>query len=271
MSTKTKIAFRAKKKSRQALAAVKTVRLPGRSSPKSIHLGYVSLDSGLTTERLDELDARLQEAWMKVRGYDGISIDRADAREKWSRATGLASPSKLNPVQGHERGADADFSPAIFRLAQRVASEIWSESPHHRLLDEDDLAQIIAVRVLPHLASITDEKHLYLYLRRAARTALVDIHRKEAASGRIYREGQDMDSLAALDVDQQDLLDQISALHDALDDLRVIDPEIVIAIEARMFRGEKLADIAEPLGIGLRTLDRRLRSAMDWLSRKVPR
>ena len=60
-----------------------------------------------------------------------------------------------------------------------------------------------------------------------------------------------------------------SALHEALEELTIIDPQQGRIVELKFFGGLSIEETAEVLGIGHATVERDWKMARAWLRRKL--
>jgi RNA polymerase sigma factor (TIGR02999 family) len=103
--------------------------------------------------------------------------------------------------------------------------------------------------------------HFFGAASRAMRQVLVDFARKRHAAKR--GGGAQMVSLSQAGAVVDFELDQILALHDALEKLDLVDERLRRLVELRFFGGVPDEDIARMLGVSTRTLGR------DWLKAKL--
>ena len=120
-----------------------------------------------------------------------------------------------------------------------------------RLIDADD-------------ATFPSRGHFYSMASKVMRSILVDHARRKAAEKR----GGDRVRVTLVegagdepDFSEADVLD----LHDALGRLEAIDAERARIVELRYFGGLTMPDLAESVGLPLRTVERRLQAATAWL------
>jgi RNA polymerase sigma factor (TIGR02999 family) len=119
----------------------------------------------------------------------------------------------------------------------------------------------------PH--SWDNRGHFFAAAAEAMRRILVENARRKST----HKRGGDMDriSLDAVDlavemgVDADDLL----ALDEALTKLAGADPVVANVVKLHCFAGLPLADIAEILGVSLRTAERYWAFAKTWLYREI--
>jgi RNA polymerase sigma factor (TIGR02999 family) len=108
-----------------------------------------------------------------------------------------------------------------------------------------------------------DRAHLLRLTARAMRQVLVDHARARAAAKRGRRaELEQLDEW--LDGIQGQSVD-VLALHEAVERLSTIDPELAGIVELRFFGGLSIAEAAQALGVSDSTVERGWRTARAWL------
>ncbi len=112
--------------------------------------------------------------------------------------------------------------------------------------------------------SFADRAHFVAVAARAMRRILIDHARKRGAQkrgGKGTREALDEALLAYEQRGEADLL----ALHEALEELEGLDPQLVRIVEQRFFAGATNAEVARALGVSERTVERGWKTARAWL------
>ena len=102
-----------------------------------------------------------------------------------------------------------------------------------------------------------DRAQFMAYAARVMRSVVVDVIRKrrsERAGGDSTRVELDEEKHGAADPRDSEIL----RVHEALEELAAIDERLVRVVEMRYFAGMTEAEIAEVLGLGVRTVNR------DW-------
>jgi RNA polymerase sigma factor (TIGR02999 family) len=104
---------------------------------------------------------------------------------------------------------------------------------------------------------LNDRSHFFAYASRVMRSVIVDLVRE----ARSERRGGDhqfvtIDTAASGTTTRPD--DEILRVHEALQELALLDGRLVQLVEMRYFVGMEMADIAEALGVTRRTAQR------DW-------
>lgn len=114
-----------------------------------------------------------------------------------------------------------------------------------------------------------DRNHFFAAASRAMRHVLVDAARRRGRQKR----GRDWERL---DVEPEALgsparEEQLLALHEALERLAEKNERLARVVECRAFGGLTEEEIAEALGLSVRTVQRDVRAARTWLSTELGR
>jgi RNA polymerase sigma factor (TIGR02999 family) len=155
----------------------------------------------------------------------------------------------------------------ITRLIQSVGlGEAGAVDRLYQLLYAD-LRQLAHARLRrgPGHAPLNDRGHFLAYAARAMRSVVVDLVRLAQAERR--GGGQ---WLVTLDTAVSDAASssgdaQILAVHEALQALAAVDQRLVQVVEMRYFGGLEMAEIAQALGVGKRTVERDWEKARSFL------
>lgn len=102
-----------------------------------------------------------------------------------------------------------------------------------------------------------DRSQFMAYAARVMRSVVVDVIRKrqsERRGGDSAHVELDEEHVGAADPRENEIL----RVHESLEELGAIDPRLVKVVEMRYFAGMTESEIAEALGLGLRTVSR------DW-------
>ena len=173
-------------------------------------------------------------------------------------------------------GARAGDGPAIGRLYEllypelsRIARARMRQVNQRLMLDTVALVHETYLRMLKldHLR-VEDRSHFLAYSARVMRSVVVDIARGLQAE----RHGGQA-AFVTLDTSASNALpaggDEVLGVHDALLELEQIDPRLARVVEMRYFVGLESAEIAEALGVGLRTVERDWAKARGYLYRAL--
>jgi RNA polymerase sigma factor (TIGR02999 family) len=113
-----------------------------------------------------------------------------------------------------------------------------------------------------------DQRHFLAYASHVMRSVVVDHSRSRMAARRgsgqspITLDVEAIDSLTATD-------EQVVKVHEALEELAAVDARLAQIVEMRYFGGLKETEIAEALGISLRTVQRDWEKARMLLSAEI--
>lgn len=112
-----------------------------------------------------------------------------------------------------------------------------------------------------------DRNHFFAVASRVMRNVLVDYAVKRNAEKR----GGDRDRVSLREGDATDEidLDDVLAVHQALNRLEAVDERQVRVVECRFFGGLTIDETAEVLDISPATVGRDWRTARAWLNRKL--
>ncbi|MBL8768545.1 MAG: RNA polymerase subunit sigma-70 [Planctomycetes bacterium] len=116
-----------------------------------------------------------------------------------------------------------------------------------------------------HRAAFEDRQHFFSVAARAMRSVLVDHSRARAA---LKRGGElvhaPTTSFGAIVADDAAV---VCGIHDALEQLERVDPDLVRVIELRFFLGFDVAETADAMGTSVSTVKRESRLARMFLRR----
>lgn len=149
------------------------------------------------------------------------------------------------------------------RFAECRLAEEWSYATG--TLSASDLVHEAFLRLVDasHL-EWQDRSHLTALCRRALRRILVDQARYRS---RAKRGG----NRRRVDVDPQELsvgplpVEELFAITDALERLALVDARQALVVEYRFFAGLEVQEVAEILGVSIRTVHRDWIQARKWL------
>jgi RNA polymerase sigma factor (TIGR02999 family) len=178
----------------------------------------------------------------------------------------LGSGDELNDLL-HRAGAGDES--AVEQLFERVYDELKGVARYCLRQERSghtwqttDLVNEAAVKLLQSDALAHDRAYFFAAVSRAMRQLLVDHARKKAAAKRPRQRVPLDDVLNFLTKDQSiDLL----ALDDALERLASLDRRKHDVVQLHFFGGRTLKEIAQMLGVGLRTVEKDWQFAKAWL------
>lgn len=161
----------------------------------------------------------------------------------------------------HPGGADALFAEVYGRLKRMASRQLARDD--HGTLDTTALVHELYVKVCASRElTFDDPAQFFGYAAQAMRHIMVDHARerlREKHGGRAMR--VDFDKIDATD----QTAEQVLSLDEALRDLERSDPRAAQLVALHYFAGLPLAQVAELLGVTVRTLSRDWRFARAFL------
>lgn len=161
-----------------------------------------------------------------------------------------------------------ELFPLVYEELRRMASRRMQEERSGHTLQTTALVHE-AYMELVDLDDVDwqDRRHFFAVAARVMRNVLVDYAVKRNAQKR----GGDRDRVP---LEEQDgavsvALDNVLAVHQALDRLETIDERQVRVVECRFFAGLTIEETANVLGISTATVGRDWRIARAWLNREL--
>jgi RNA polymerase sigma factor (TIGR02999 family) len=170
---------------------------------------------------------------------------------------------------GDEGAPEALFTLLYDELRQVAGMCLARERPDHTL-HPTDLVHEIWLRTLAEGGARTfvDRQHYVRAAARAMRHVLVDHARARLTKKRGAGErGAPLD--AVLESFVEDRLDVVE-LHDALESLAALDPELGRLVELRYFAGLSIEETARVMEVSTTTVERSWRVARMWLRKALP-
>ena len=153
-------------------------------------------------------------------------------------------------------------------LRRLAASYLRRERPGHTL-QPTAVVNEAYMRLMPQRGVRWENRaHFFGIAAKMMRRVLVDHARRKRAG---KREGFSGDPVSLSQVPDpaggQDI--DVLNLHQALDDLAVLDPRQAEVVELRYFGGLKIEEIAEAIGVSQATVKRELTTATVWLRHRM--
>jgi RNA polymerase sigma factor (TIGR02999 family) len=172
-------------------------------------------------------------------------------------ATGEITQWLVAARGGDPQALDQLFARLYPQLRQMAAARM-RRTDERLLLDTTSLVHECYVRLCElRQLELNDRQHFLAYAGKVMRSVVVDLARAQQAQ----RRGGDRD-FVTLDTHLSDSLpngeDEVIHIHEALASLAEVDPRLVQVVELRYFVGLSHDEIAQTLGLSLRTIER------DW-------
>lgn len=175
----------------------------------------------------------------------------------------------LNAAAAGDRKAAADLLPLVYGELRKLAAARMASEKHGQTLDATALVHEAYIRLIPPdgVSSWNSRGHFFAAAAEAMRRILVDNARRKQAiknGGDRVRVEFPVD-LEALESSREDLL----TLDEVLTKLEQDDPEAARLVKLRYFAGLTHQQVADALGVSLRTADRIWALARTWLFRQM--
>ena len=167
--------------------------------------------------------------------------------------------SLLSAIGHGEREALGELYELLYPELHRLAHSRVRRSGDLTLLDTTSLVHESYLRFEKSGAvAIGDRSQFMAYAARVMRSVVVDVVRRRQTERRggdvVHVELDDEHALGVVDAQESDVL----RVHESLEELAAIDARLVKVVEMRYFAGMTEIEIAEVLGLTVRTV------ARDW-------
>lgn len=160
-------------------------------------------------------------------------------------------------------------TPMLYSELKRLAHHYMQDESKEPVLQTTALVHEAYLRLVGLDMSWEGRSHFVAVSARLMRQVLVDRARRRQAEKR----GGDQVVLSLDDEDgapitppSKDPQDPTLALHEALQDLEKLDERKHRIVELKYFGGASVTEIADIVGLGVRTVERDLRLARAWLA-----
>jgi len=175
----------------------------------------------------------------------------------------------LDRVQQGDPKAGEELLPLVYEeLRQLAAARLAGENPGQTLqataLVHEAYLRLVNVEQAQHWDS---RGHFFAAAAEAMRRILVDNARRK---GRVKHGGERKRSeLNPVQIPAPQIHEDLIALDEALDRLKIVDAQAVQLVHLRYFVGLSAAEAAELMGISMRTADRIWAYARAWLRQEI--
>lgn len=175
----------------------------------------------------------------------------------------------LEAVRAGTPGALDRLYAELYGELRRLARDRLRRQPSLTLLDTTVLVHESYLRLVRAGALPVDHQGQFLaYAARTMRSVVVDAIRERRAARRGDGVSHEpLDSGIPSPPDPRE--DEVLGVHEALDRLGQIEPRLVQVVEMRYFGGLNEAEVAEALGIAVRTVARDWEKARLFLAREL--
>lgn len=184
---------------------------------------------------------------------------------------GMAQGEITALLQAHSSGdADAlnELLPLVYDELRRLARlRMRGERSDHTLRTTGLVHEAYVELVDLSRVDWQDRRHFFAVAGRVMRNVLVDYAVKKNAEKR----GGDRDRVPLREGDAaaEVVLDDVVAVHQALEGLEAIDERQVRVVECRFFGGLTIEETSDVLGISPSTVSRDWQMARAWLNREL--
>lgn len=192
------------------------------------------------------------------------------------RPSGTAAPDgQVTRLLHAWRKGDSDalerLTPMVYQELRRLAGHQMRGERDGHVLQTTALVHEAYLRLIDLELGFNDRVHFYAVASRLMRRVLVDLARERQTAKR----GSDAvvlsldEELAPGSDSGNPARSEILDLDRALDELAEIDPRKARAVELKYFAGLTLAETVEVLEVSHATVERDLKMARAWLSRRL--
>lgn len=152
---------------------------------------------------------------------------------------------------------------AVYQELRRLARHLLAGDRLRAQLAPTELVHGAALKLMGQAqVSARDRAHFLAYAGQVMRQVLIDHVRRERAA---KRDAGTQVTLVSTLPDQARSDVDVAALHEALERLEAVSPELARLVEQRYFAGMTVEQIAELDGSSPATVKRRWRAARAWL------
>ena len=175
--------------------------------------------------------------------------------------------------EGDQKALD-QLMPLVYSELRRLAANYLRRERQNHTLQATALVNEAYLKLIDQRnAHWQNRAHFYGVAAQLMRRILVDHARQHKAAKRGGSEQQRLSITSAGQVGGKNLAAEpvldLLALHEALQELAVIDPQQERIVELNFFGGLSIEETAEVLGIGHATVERDWKMARAWLRRKL--
>lgn len=168
-----------------------------------------------------------------------------------------------------DQAALEKLMPLVYRELRRLAGNYLRRERKEHTLQPTALVNEAYLRLVDQRdAKWQNRAHFYGIAAQLMRRILVDHAREKHAEKRGGSEQQRLSITSAQGLATKPDLDLL-ALHEALEELKTIDPQQERIVELKFFGGLSIEETAEVMKLGHATVERDWKMARAWLRRKL--
>jgi RNA polymerase sigma factor (TIGR02999 family) len=176
----------------------------------------------------------------------------------------------LGRLSGGDPGAASQLAREVYDELHELARGRFERLPPGQTLQTTDLVHEAWLRLGPgSRASFEDRVHFFGAASNAMRNVLVDRARRKGALKRTPPGEDHAVEEQELEIEAPVPLEDVLALHEALERLEVAHERAARIVLLRFFGGLSLPEVAELTGVSLATAERDWRFARSWLQREL--
>ena len=170
---------------------------------------------------------------------------------------------------GGDQAALEELMPLVYSELRRLARNYLRRERQNHTLQPTALVNEAYLKLVDQKkARWQNRAQFYGVAAQLMRRILVDHARQHQAEKRGGPSKQRLSITGAGQIGKNPDLDLL-AVHEALEELKTLDPQQERIVELRFFGGLSIEDTAEVLGIGHATVERDWKMARAWLRRKL--
>ena len=168
----------------------------------------------------------------------------------------------------------AKLMPLVYSELRRLASNYLRRERQNHTLQPTALVNEAYLKLIDQKSARWQNRaQFYGVAAQLMRRILVDHARQHQAAKRGGSEQERLSITSAGKIGAKQLASEpaidLLALHEALEELAIIDPQQSRIVELKFFGGLSIEETAEGLGIGHATVERDWKMARAWLRRKL--
>ena len=171
----------------------------------------------------------------------------------------------LQRLQDGEEDAATELFQRLYGELRGLADALFRSQPRHHTLQPTALVHEAFLKMLKPDAAWNDRVHFFAVSAKAMRQILVNHARDKGAQKR----GGDAKRVTMSDAPITGNDVDVLAVHEALEELAKLDPRQAQLAELRFFAGLNNKEIAEVLGVSLRTVELDWKMAKNQLAQKL--
>jgi RNA polymerase sigma factor (TIGR02999 family) len=176
-----------------------------------------------------------------------------------------AATEILKAIERGDPQAASQLLPLVYEELRKLAAQKLAQETPGQTLDATSLVHEAYLRLVGDESErhFTDRQHFFRVAATAMRHILVDRAREKRSQkrGGAWKR-VDLNSAASV---SQEPVEDVTAIHEALEQFAKHDPVKAELVQLRYFAGLSVAEAAQALGISRATADRHWRYAKTWL------